>query len=219
MRQKNISLNLALTASVLFTMVLLAVRIIKTNEWYYIFYVWNTFLAIVPLLFSRRLSYQSTINVKNSIYFIGWLLFFPNAPYIITDLIHFNNDYEIGAIRWYDLLLVMSATWNGLILGLLSLMDIEKYISNFISTVGQTIFVFASMLLCGFGVYLGRFLRFNSWDILTKPYDLLHTSAHQALHPVANVKTWGFSLLFSVMLFIIYYTLKKLPRFIEQGNE
>jgi len=218
-KQKNTSLNIALSLSVLFTMLLLAVRIAKTNEWFYIFYVWNTFLAIVPLIFSRQLLKQPTLNAKAIFFIIGWILFFPNAPYIITDLIHFDNDNIVGSIRWYDLLLVMSATWNGLILGLISLMEVEKFMSKFFQTIWLNLFVFTSLFLCGFGIYLGRFLRFNSWDILTKPYELMHASAHQALHPVENFKTWGFSFLFSVMLCIIYYTLKKLPHYFKRGNE
>jgi uncharacterized membrane protein len=215
MKQRFSSIEKMLLLSVAFTMLLLAVRIIKMHELVYGFYIWNTFLAIIPLFFSRRLLRQEKFNKKSIALIAGWLLFLPNAPYIITDLIHFEND--VTTVRWYDILLVMSGTWNGLMLGLISLMQVEKFLSQHIKPGLVKVSVFASVLLCSYGVYLGRFLRFNSWDIFTNPKGLVFELGHQTLHPFHYSKTWVFTLLFSVMLSIIYFTIKQLPKLFEEN--
>lgn len=205
-----------LCLSVAFTMTLLAFRMYRTGTVEYSFYIWNTFLAAVPYFFSNRLAGIGKINFITVLLLAGWLLFFPNAPYIITDLFHYEekNNFPV----WYDLILVTSATWNGLILGIVSLMQVESFLTNHIKPLWVKLCVFISLLLCGYGIFIGRFLRFNSWDVLNKPKELAYSSASHILSPQHHIKLWVFTFLFAVLLSLVYFTLKKLPRLIQQGS-
>ncbi|MBC7650237.1 MAG: DUF1361 domain-containing protein [Deinococcales bacterium] len=201
-------INKMLILSVAFTLILITVRVVYANDLSYIFYAWNLFLAIIPLVFSSRLQKQQTINFKTRLLLAGWLLFLPNAPYIITDIFHYELREPVP--MWYDLLIVITAAWNGLLLGIVSLMQVEKFLLNHWKKVWVNAFVCSSLLLCGYGVFIGRFLRFNSWDIVTKPQHILFTSAHQIRHPFQNLNVWVFTVLFGVMLSIVYYTLQQM---------
>ena len=195
-----------LMLSIGFTMTLLCIRIARTHELTYIFYAWNMVLAVIPFVFSRRLEHQSKFGLIACLFIGGWLLFFPNAPYIITDLFHYKEREPVP--KWYDLLLVTSAAWNGLLLGIASLMQVETFLAKHIKAIWVRLAVFASMVLCGYGIYIGRFLRFNSWNVVTKPSRLANASAHHILQPQDNLKLWGFTFLFAAMFGIIYFTLK-----------
>lgn len=200
-----------LLLSVAFSMSLLLVRFIYANNTYeYHFYGWNTFLAAIPYLVSTQLIKLRKLHVWAITLILIWLAFFPNAPYMITDLFHYEERPEVPF--WYDMLLVISAAWNGTILGIVSLLNVEHFLSRYLKQAWVMLFVFTSLLLCSYGVFIGRFLRFNSWNILTDPRDLVYTSAHHVLKPYNYPKLWVFTILFAVFLTIIYFTLKKLPR-------
>ena len=195
-----------LMVSVGFTILLLALRISKTDSMAYVFYAWNLFLAIIPFLLSRKLEAQRKLGAVTFLLIGGWLLFFPNAPYIVTDIFHYHERPPVP--KWFDLLLVTSAAWNGLLLGIASLMQVESFLAKHIKAAWVRLAVFASMVLCGYGIYIGRFLRFNSWNIVTQPSKLVYASAHHVLQPQDNLKVWGFTFLFAAMFGIIYFTLK-----------
>ena len=192
-----------------FTMSLLLIRILYSQTLDYSFYGWNTFLAAIPYFVSTQLIKLRRFAFAAFLFLFVWLIFFPNAPYLITDLLHYEERPPVPF--WYDILLVISATWNGLILGFTSLMNVELFLSRYIKPVWVTVCVFISLLLCSYGVFLGRFLRLNSWDIASKPIDLAYTSAHHVLQPQRYPKLWVFTVLFAVVLSLIYFTLKKLP--------
>jgi uncharacterized membrane protein len=137
-----------------------------------------------------------------------WLLFFPNAPYIITDIFHYFERPPVP--KWYDLLLVTSAAWNGLLLGIISLMQVEQFLQQHITKKWAKFYIAVSIILCGYGIYIGRFLRFNSWDIITNPDDVIYTSAHYFLKPWQHIHAWEFIVLFAGMFGILYYTLKNI---------
>ena len=110
-----------------FTLFLLIIRIILSNELTYVFLAWNLFLAWIPFALSQTLG-----ELKNrwKLFFLigAWLLFLPNAPYIITDFLHLKQRAPVP--YWYDILLLFSASLNGLLLGLLSLFTVEKFLLN-----------------------------------------------------------------------------------------
>jgi uncharacterized membrane protein len=189
-----------------FTMCLLLARILYTQQHTYIFYVWNTFLAVMPLLFSRQLDKQAKLNFKTFSLLAAWLLFFPNAAYIITDLFHYTHKPPVP--KWYDLFLVISAAFNGLLLGIVSLMQVEFFLQQHIKSIWVKLCVFSSMLLCGYGIYIGRFLRFNSWNVVTKPTIVLHATASHVWQPIIHWRIWCFTVLFAAMFSVIYFTLK-----------
>ena len=216
MIKKISSVEKMLIISIGFTMLLLAFRVFKTDSMAYVFYGWNLFLGIIPFLFSRKLEAQSRFGIAAFVLIGGWLLFFPNAPYIVTDIFHYHERPPVP--KWYDLLLVTSAAWNGLLLGIVSLMQVESYLAKHIKAAWVRLAVFASTILCGYGIYIGRFLRFNSWNIVTKPTILVYTSAHHVLQPFDNLKVWGFTFLFAALFGIIYFTLKAMKGSVVSSN-
>lgn len=202
-----------LLLSISFSMSLLVVRYFYSSTYDYSFYPWNMFLAAIPYVVSTQLLKLKKLNVPAIAMLVVWLLFFPNAPYIITDIFHYEQRLPVPF--WYDLILVISAAWNGLILGMASLLNIEKFLLRYLKPAWVSFCEFASLLLCSYGIFIGRFLRFNSWDVVKDPRTLVYTSAHHVLVPQNYQKLWVFTILFAVMLGIMYFTIKKLPRLIE----
>jgi uncharacterized membrane protein len=201
------SLEKMLLVSVSFTMLLLLTRCCFTKELTYSFYVWNTFLAILPLLFSRSLIRMSKCNFMAILLLACWLAFFPNAPYLITDMFHYMEKPPVP--KWFDLLLVTSAAWNGLLLGIVSLMQVEQFLSRHLRENWVKFFVIVSFMLCGYGVYIGRYLRFNSWDAVTAPQKLIYTFSLHIFQPQDYIMLWAFTFLFGTMFGIVYFTLKQ----------
>lgn len=197
-----------LAVSIIFTMALLAFRIIYSGNLSYIFYVWNLFLAVVPIMLSRRIQAMQVPTKKTFLLLFLWILFLPNAPYVVTDLFHYRERWPVP--KWYDLMIVTSASWNGLMAGFISVMQVESFFSKRLSTTKTKLLTAVVFLLCGYGIYIGRYLRFNSWDILTAPWNLLLISARHFLEPVEHLVVWKFTLLFAVMLGIIYQSIKQL---------
>ena len=188
-----------------FTLFLLAVRIVLTGELIYIFLAWNLFLAWIPFVISQKL-----IGVKNrwKIFFlIGlWLLFLPNAPYIITDFLHLKQRPPIP--YWYDILLLFSAALNGLLLGLISLLKVEKFL---VDRYGKRIsgsLILCSFFLCSFGIYMGRYLRWNSWDIIMNPGEIAADILARVFNPFDHIGTWSVTVLFGSFFYVLYYSIK-----------
>lgn len=136
-----------------------------------------------------------------------WLLFFPNAPYIMTDLFHLKP--KVGAPFWYDLMLLLSYSFNGFFLGFLSLMSIEKQVTILYGKTFSKIIAFISLIACSIGVYVGRYLRWNSWDVFTKPFSLFQELQDQDFYPIQDSEILRFTLIFSLFLTMNYLILKK----------
>ena len=135
----------------------------------------------------------------------AWLLFFPNAPYIFTDLIHLTSHYFTHF--WVDLVLVLCCAVTGLVLGFLSLYLMHCIAVKVFGQVMAWLFIAAVVGLSSFGIYLGRFLRFNSWDVIYKPVALYHGIGSWVSDPLQNSHTSVFPLLFATFLFISYVML------------
>ena len=191
--------------SVLFTVVMIIIRILYTSETFFIFLVWNLFLAWLPFFISTKLNGRSSSPMQ-WVLLMSWLLFFPNAPYIITDLLHLN-DLD-GIPKWFDLLMLYSAAWNGLLLGLLSLHNTEQFLQQKMKAGHANLILVSCIFLSGFGVYAGRYLRWNSWEIFTHPQNIARDTIPRILHPHQHLSTWGMTLMLGSFLLIIYYTLK-----------
>ena len=202
-------LSKMLLLSIGFSMALLLVRVIYADSLDYSFYVWNSFLAAIPYAVSTQIASLKKLNLIAIVLLIVWLLFFPNAPYMITDVFHYEKRFPVPF--WYDLILVIMGAWNGLILGMASLMNVEKFLSKYLKRGWVIVCEYLSLVLCSYGIFIGRFLRFNSWDVVSDPRSLIYSSAHHVLVPMNYLKLWAFTLLFAVLLGLIYFTLKKLP--------
>ena len=179
----------------------------------YMFLIWNLFLAVLPylvstlfLLYYRRIKSLWLIAVI----LFSWLLLFPNAPYIVTDFFHLEPRARVP--YWFDLGLILSFAWNGLMLGFISLYDIQTALSRRFSAFKGWAFSILSLILASFGIYLGRFERFNSWDIITNPVALFIDIADRFIHPFSHPRTMLMTILFSVVLIFGYVTLVALFR-------
>ncbi|MFK7772312.1 MAG: DUF1361 domain-containing protein [Saprospiraceae bacterium] len=175
----------------------------------FFFLNWNLFLAWIPYLIALSLpflhrKFNSKIIIAGAL--LCWLLFFPNAPYIVTDFLHLKK--RMGIPLWYDLMLFMSFAWTGLILGYVSLLEVQTFLLNFFSKMIVNIGSIAALLLCGFGIYLGRFQRWNSWDIVTQPFSLFA----DILNILAQPHTLGLAIVLSAFLLLGYFTLNTLTQ-------
>ncbi|HVZ25492.1 MAG TPA: DUF1361 domain-containing protein [Sediminibacterium sp.] len=194
--------------SLAFSMGLLLMRYLHTHTQDYRFYVWNSFLAAIPYVASHLLAHVRKFNTRSIVLLFIWLLFLPNAPYMVTDVFHYEQLKTVPA--WYDLVLVITGAWNGILLGILSLLQVQSWLRQYLSAKWITVFELLTLLLCGYGIFIGRYLRFNSWDLLTEPKTLAYTTAQHFLVPLEHIGLWGFSFIFAGMLGIFYYTLKAL---------
>lgn len=184
-------------------------RVLHTDTRMYLFLNWNLFLAGIPWIVSSFVLLRP--KIWNSKIIMGlllgiWLLFFPNAPYILTDLYHLKSRTVIPI--WFDMILILSFAWTGLLLGILSLLDIEKILLKSISRKWVTAISMVLLFVTSFGVYLGRFLRWNSWDILQNPLGLLQDIGVRFSHPFEHPRTWGMTLLFGLFLNMIYWSFR-----------
>lgn len=205
---QNKPLNLLLIANSTVCICILLTRVFITGKTSFLFLIWNLFLAWLPFIFSTwiaKVNEQKGGNFKLSILFLVWLLFFPNAPYILTDLFHFRQRGMVPL--WFDLILILSFAWNGLMLGFISLMKIQQFLNAKFGTRIGFLFVFALLILCAFGMYLGRYMRWNSWDILTNPSALLADVGDRFVNPSDHPQTLGITVSFSGFLIMSYSTL------------
>jgi len=189
---------------------MVAVRIDRTGSSYYIFLLDNLLLAGVPLFFSTalRIAIQRRLHwIIRLAFFSLWLLFLPNAPYILTDILHLTRASHAPA--WYDLALLLSCSGTGLLLGYLSLIDVQTIVARSFGPAWSWIFAMVSLVLSGFAIYLGRFLRWNSWDVLIDPARVFGIVG-AATHPMAHTQAVSVTLIFGGILTLGYITLRVL---------
>ncbi len=185
---------------------LLAMRILYVGKSTYAFLVWNLFLAWIPL-FLALLTWRLDLSRRRSWpLFAGllllWLLFFPNAPYIVTDFLHL--DRRQGVPVWFDLLLIFTFAWNGLILGFVSLHLIQRRVEEHLGALTGWIVALTSLGLSGLGIYLGRFGRWNSWDLISSPSGPIRQLLEQMMDPFSHPRTLGVSVLYAAFLIVAY---------------
>lgn len=200
---------LALTFSSAASVALVVARIFWTGRVAYSFLIWNLFLAWLPMVFALLAceNYQKSSGRNWRFLSLAgaWLLFFPNAPYIFTDLIHLTKRFY--PYFWVDLSLILLCALTGLVLGFVSLYLMQSVVERMLGRVASWLFVAAVAALTGFGIYLGRFLRFNSWDVVFKPRLLYHGIGNWVADPFANSTSLAFPLLFGTFVFVTYLML------------
>ncbi len=209
-----------LAISSIISVVLLYFRIQWSGTLFYVFLVWNLVLAWIPFLVSELIIKFHEKKIKPTYLFpllCTWLLFFPNSPYIITDLFHLRLRNDIPL--WFDLILIITFAWNGLLLGFTSLLNIQKYLGCYFSKNKVLVFTVCLFILCGFGVYLGRYPRFNSWDIITNPISLIKDILFMITHPLENTRMVGVTFFFSLFLIVCFYTLTNLIQHYKQDSK
>lgn len=191
------------------TVLLEVARYFVFGSTYYLFLFWNLFLAILPFLLSRTLFvFSQRQKLKNTPFIIislFWLLLIPNAPYIVTDLIHLSHRH--GAPLIYDAFLIFTFAWAGLLLFFYSLQDIENIIISKYGTKIAKIKVPSIILLSSIGVYMGRYLRFNSWDVFID-HSVLGDTLDKLSQPITQKEAFIFIGLCFVFLYAFYKAFK-----------
>ena len=229
--ERQYKIFLILILSTLFDVSLIVYRIIHTHfdtselgDYYvvkitrgvtgtFLFLVWNLFLAWMPYWLALALDFATRIKPNLSAYFTGfllvtWLLFFPNAPYIITDLLHLK-DREVVP-HWFDLMLIVSFAWTGLMLGYCSLFEIQHFLEQRYKRWVVWMLVCGAIWIAGFGVYMGRFQRWNSWDALTHPFAVVGQQVHVLLNFSDYLGTLGMAVVLSGFMLMGYLMLNAL---------
>ncbi len=186
----------------------LAARFYISKSHAYGFLIWNLFLAWIPFGCAIWVAVMDRIWPATRWMLIApscmWLLFFPNAPYIVTDFIHLQRIEPLA--MWFDISLLMLFAWTGCFLGVSSLQMMQSVVRRRIGRIWSWFFVLTTLGLSGVGIYLGRFLRFNSWDLLLRPGHLLGNILAALANPMAHQRAIGVSMLFSLFMLVCYVT-------------
>lgn len=165
---------------------------------------WIPFAAAVLAYLTKR--NRITFFLVMPICAIVWLIFFPNAPYLLTDFQHLATS-DGNAPIWLDVILMIWFAWTGLLLGIASLYLIQEIVADLLNPFIGWIFAISMTVVSSIGVYLGRFLRWNSWDLLRDPILIAKDMYGIVRHPISNLPTYVFTILFTLLFLFIYLTI------------
>jgi uncharacterized membrane protein len=199
MSDRRLAILGSLLGLTLLVYAMVAVRVVYSGSPHYGALVWNLFLAWIPFVLAlvvydgfRRGASRVPLLVGGAL----WLLFFPNAPYIVTDLKHLRT--WDGAPIWFDV-----------VMAFISLYLMQTVVRRLVGAVNAWLFVFAVLALSSFGIYLGRFQRWNSWDVFTSPGRFAHNVWPHLTQPHEHPRTVAVTLLFTVFLaatYLVFYS-------------
>ena len=171
--------------------------------------IWNLFLAWIPFALAifvydgiRRGKTRGVLAVGAAL----WLLFFPNAPYIVTDFKHLEA--WAGAPVWFDVVVLSCFAWAGVLLGFISLYLMHVVASRFVGAMNAWAGVVGVLALSSFGIYLGRFERWNSWDVFVQPWRVFGE-----VDELVEVRTVAVTVLFTAFLtttYLVFYAFLRL---------
>lgn len=188
-----------LTACILLSVFLLMFRIKLTHSFFLIFMVWNLFLAIIPYTISLFLESKKKLSKLGLIAYSGiWLLFLPNAPYMVTDFVHLK--LSTNKLVCLDFAIIGSFAFTGLVFYFLSINDMFKILKIHLNPQLEKHMLNTIFLLSSFGVYLGRFLRYNSWELFQNPIAIINDLISITTHPFQNKGAWLFTVVFALFL-------------------
>lgn len=212
---RRIAFALLISNSV--SLVLLAVRALTTQNIRYDFLVLNLFLALLPLVFAcwlkYRLTYSRWFSLANMLLTILWVGFLPNSFYLISDLIHLSNTGEVSKL--FDATLFFSFIFNGYVSGFLSVYLLHtELIKRRGRLVGHSLIALI-LMLSGFAVYLGRYLRWNTWDVLVNPVGILFDVSERIINPVTYPQSLSTTATFFILLASTYAVVWQLAQAVQ----
>lgn len=199
-RSPSRSLYPALAAATALAFALLAARILRTQSLAFAFLAWNLALAWIPVglaaLTRHLLEARSRLAIASG---LAWWLFFPNAFYLVTDLVHLRARPSVPF--WYDVALLAAFAWCGTLLALASLSTVHALVRARRGRLAGWAFAAFACLSAGFGIWLGRVQRWNSWDAALHPLRV----AEDALAAIGHsADAWGITLAFGGLLGVVY---------------
>lgn len=214
---KLLAFSALLGLSVLGCALLYGIRVLISGRPSYLYLVQNILLAFVPFLIAAASAILlSTLASRRTKAWLAlpavllWLIFYPNAPYIFTDFIHvFNRVYlrvapgeliGLNALIWYDIVMNAAFAFIGHFIGLASMWVMQTILDGIWGKLPSRLVLGLAMVLAGFGIYLGRFSRLNSWDVLLSPFRVVDELAQAVSEPMAAF----FSLAFALFILLSY---------------
>jgi len=206
--RRRLATILGLFAASLFCIALVLVRNVHSGDVNFRYLIWNLFLAWIPFVLAIFVYDRWRRRRRGVLLFVLgvlWLLFFPNAPYIATDFVHLEQDP--GAPYWYDAVMIAAFAWMGVLLGFASLYLMQTVVRQWRGAVAGWIFAFTAIGLGSLGIYLGRFLRLNSWDAVDHPSVLPRILHAVARDPFRYQEAIAVTVLFTVALSVAYFLL------------
>lgn len=201
----------AILLMVTFGILLVTYRMFRTTYVTYVFFLWNIFLALIPFVISTIIVRHQLIDKRPTLSLMMlcfWLLFLPNSFYMVTDLFHLKQRHSIPL--WYDLLLIFTFAWAGLMIGYSSLLDIHRYLTLRNTRVLAWFNSMGTLVLVAFGVYLGRYMRWNSWDLFAQPSLLLDDVMKKTWPLDLSNPAIEFTIGYSVFYIIGFFSIKAL---------
>ena len=217
---RRVAVVASLAVLSLFVVAMIVFRIFYTRTPEHVAIAWNLLLAWIPfalalIVYDRARSGLSTPALAAG--GVLWLLFLPNAPYIVTDLKHVGRSGGVPVL--YDVLLLSAAAWTGLLLGLTSLFLMHAVARRLVGAVNAWALVVTVLALSSFGIYLGRVLRWNSWDVFVRPGPLLGTIANGVLHPLSHPRPIAVTILFTSFLlasYLVFYSFARMSSLVRE---
>jgi len=191
------------------SIVLFGLGMLRGNGWTDWYLIWNLFLAWIPMLLTYALVVYTRRHPWSNWGGIGitlaWLLFLPNSFYMVSDYIHLEDISRSSVL--FDALMFTCFILNGLVLGYASLYMVQSLLRKHLSRVQNEIFAGAMLFLCSFAIYLGRDLRWNSWDVLVNPAGILFDVSERVLDPLGHPEAFTTTAVFFVFLAGLYWAM------------
>ena len=185
---------------------LFLMRVLGTHSTRYSFLIWNLILAWVPLglviWLKKRLKVSRWLSPSNIALTIAWLVFLPNSFYLVSDLIHLHATGEVNIL--FDAVLFASFIFDGFISGLISLYLMHKELIKRLGEQRSHQIIGLVILISSFAIYLGRNLRWNSWDLIASPLGLIFDVSEPLLNPVAHPQAFLTTLTFFMLIGSMY---------------
>jgi len=194
----------------IFVLALIAFQTVYAGNSENLAMAWNLFLAWIPFVLALIIYDRATPDASPpalAVVAVLWLVFLPNAPYVVTDLKYIDGFSGASAI--YNVVLLASAAWTGLLLGLTSLFLIHAVARRLVGAVNAWALVVGALALSSFGIYLGRVQRWNSWDVFVRPGSLFGDIAEGLLHPLNHPRPIAITIVFTSFLlgsYLVFYS-------------
>ena len=215
----SVAVFVLLNLACLICIMLVVARIAYSDTGRHTGLVWNLFLAWIPFMlayFAHLVSWRrATLYLIIPLIAFLWLIFFPNAPYMLTDLQDLSRR-TFDAPLWYDVIIVVWCSWTGMMLGVISLYLMQDII---IRTFGRTagwVFVFAISALSSFGIYIGRFVRLNSWDIIQNPGEAAQEILGIVIDP--SMRLAAFTILYTIFFLFVFLLLYSFSHMLREQS-
>lgn len=185
---------------------LLVARVISSDSSRYIFLLWNLVLAAIPALLAywlvQRIREFGWLKWQQLAITAGLLAFLPNSFYLVTDFVHLRDTFEVSLI--YDVVLLASFMFTGLVLGYSAVYLVHRELRKRFAGVDALIIVGILFFTTSFAIYLGRFTRWNTWDLLLQPAGLLFDVSERFVNPSVHADTYVTTVTIFLLLFCLY---------------